>query len=182
MANPPIGVNVWEGVLGVVDIYFNNVYLGKTTADTELAIDEDLKDVIFQQDGTKYYDKVRTGIAWMLNCTFGQIDTDLAVTLLQGWVKSTTGNSVKIGRSLYQSMRNNEALPLEIRRVDSEGNPSTDPRHRIKFWLAAPQVTGNFQWGADTQRNLAVTFFIFFNENEEAFGYSGYATSVSVTA
>jgi len=181
MANPPIGINVWEGVLGVVNIYFNSVYLGKTTADTELAIDEDLKDIIFQQDGTKYQDKVRTGISWQLNCTFGQIDTDLVTTLLQGWVKSSSGNSVKIGRSLYQSMKNNESLPLEIRRVDSDGNSSTDPRHKIKFYLAAPQVTGNVMWGADTQRNLAVTFFVFWNETEGAFAYSGYASSVGLT-
>ena len=83
-------------------------------------------------------------------------------------------------RSLYFSYREN-AKPLLVRRVDSEGVSSTDPVYRLKFYSAYPEVTGNIQWGADTQRNLAVSFHIFWDETEKAFGYSGYATSLGLT-
>jgi hypothetical protein len=179
-ANPPIGNNAWEGVLGVVRIEYDNLNCGKTTADTEMVPDQDIKDIIFQQDGTKYQDKVPTGIAWMLNCTFGVITTSLLDKMLEGLRPSGSGNSLAIEKSIYFSWREN-AKVLIVRRVDSEGIASTDPRHRIKFYLAYPEITGNIQWGADTQRNLAVTFHIFWDETEKAFGYSGYATSLGLT-
>jgi hypothetical protein len=179
-ANPPIGNNIWEGVLGVVRINYNSIDLGKTTADTELVPDQDIKDIIFQQDGTKYQDKVPTGIAWMLNCTFGVITTTLLEQMLDGLDKSGGGNSLKFGKSIYFSWREN-ANPLIVRRVDSEGVASADPLHRMKFYLAYPEITGNVQWGADTQRNLAISFHLFYNETESAFGYSGYATSLGLT-
>lgn len=180
MANAPIGNNIWEGVLGVVRINFDSIDLGKTTADTELVPDQDIKDIIFQQSGTKYQDKVPTGLAWMLNTTFGEITTTLLEKMLNGLTKSGSGNSLKMTRSLYFSWRDN-AKALIVRRVDSEGVSSTDPLYRLKFYKAYPEVTGNIQWGADTQRNLAVTFHIFWDETEKAFGYSGYATSLGMT-
>jgi hypothetical protein len=179
-SNPPIGTNAWEGPLGVVNVTFNGVEMGKTTADTEIVPDEDLKDIIYQQDGTKYQDKIRTGIAWQVNVTFGEISTTLLEDLLEGWEKSAGGDSLKMNKSLYQSMRNNEAHVLKLTRVDSEGTSSTDPRHVITFYKAAAQVTGNIQWGADTQRNLAVTFYIFWDETEKAFGYSGFFSSLGM--
>ena len=179
MANPPIGNNIWEGALGVVRIRYNNLDLGKTTADTELVPDQDIKDIIYQQDGTKYYDKVPTGIAWMLNCVFGEISTSLLEQMLDGLEPSGGGNSLKMTKSLYFSWREN-AKVLIVRRVDSEGVASADPLFRLNFYAAYPEITGNIQWGADTQRNLAITFHIFWDETEQAFGYSGYATSLGL--
>lgn len=181
MANAPMGNNIWEGVLGVVDITFNNVPLGKTTAETTLAKDQDIKDIIFQQNGTKFADKVRTGLALMVNCTFGEISTALLEQMMPGWAASNSGNSLNLGRSLYQSMKDDEAKVLLLKRVDSDGNASLDLRHRLKFYKAAPEITGEIQWGADVQRNLAITFHIFWDEAEDSFGYSGYATSLGLT-
>jgi hypothetical protein len=179
-ANPPIGNNIWEGVLGVVDITFNGIALGKTTADTELVPDQDIKDIIFQQNGTKYADKVPTGIAWTLTCTFGQIDTELLALMNEGFEASGSGNSLMLGKSIYFSWAESSKVLL-VTRVDSEGSASADPLHRAKFYKAYPEITGNIQWGADTQRNLAITFHLFYDETESAFGYSGYATSLALT-
>lgn len=176
MANNPMGANFWEGVLGVVNVEFNGVDLGKTTADTEIQPDQDIKDIIFQQDGTKPADKVRTGIMFMVNCTFGEISTALIEKVMTGCVASSNGKSLKIGRALYQSMKTNESHQLVLKRVDSDGDSSTDPLYRVKFYKASAQITGNFQFGADTQRNLAVTFNVFWDETNDAFGYSGYAS------
>jgi hypothetical protein len=181
MANDPMGNNVWEGVLGVVNINFGGVELGKTTADTELVPEETLKDIIFQQNGTGFADKVRTGMAMMVNCTFGEIKTSLLEKMIKGWEKSGDGDSLKMGRSLYQSMKDHESRRLLITRVDSDGASSTNPKYRIVFYKAAPGITGNIQWGADTQRNLAVTFYIFWDEDENSFGYSGYASSLGLS-
>lgn len=176
MANNPMGANFWEGVLGVVNVEFNGVDLGKTTADTEIQVDQDIKDIVFQQDGTKFADKVRTGIAYMVNCTFGEISTSLIEKVMTGCVVSDDGQSLKMGRSIYQSMKDNESYPLVLKRVDSDGDSSANPLYRLKFYKVAAQITGNFQFGADTQRNLAVTFNVFWDETNDAFGYSGYAS------
>jgi hypothetical protein len=176
MANNPMGANFWEGVLGVVNIEFNGVDLGKTTADTEIQIDQDIKDIIFQQNGTKYSDKVRTGVVYNVTCTFGEISTSLIETVMTGNVASQDGKSLKMGRSIYQSMKDNESYPLVLKRVDSDGNSSADKLYQMKFYKASAMVTGNFQFGADTQRNIAVTFAIYWDETKDAFGYSGYAS------
>jgi hypothetical protein len=176
--NPPIGNNFIEGVLGVVRVTFNSVNMGKTTADTEIVPDQDIKDILFQQDGTKYADKVRTGIVYQVNCTFGQLTTARVAELDQGYTVSGGGNSMSMGRSLYISWLETFAAQLILTRVDSEGTSSTDPFFRMVFPKAAPEITGNYQYGADTQRNLAVTFHIFYDETLGTFGYFGYASSL----
>ncbi len=182
-ANAPIGTNIWEGVLGVVDVFFDDVYMGRTTADTELVIDQDIKDILFGQSGTKYADKVRTGIALQILATFGDITTARLEKWQKGFEKSGgSGDSVKLGRSLYQSWLQSEAKTLLLKRVDSEGNASTDPRHQLKMYKAAPEITGNFQWGPDTQRNVAMTFHCFFDTTNNAFGYSGFASSLGIAS
>jgi len=178
MANNPIGNNFIEGVIGVVNVTFDSVALGKTTADTEIVPDQDIKDIIFQQDGTKYADKVRTGIVYQVNCTFGEIDTELLVKLDRGMSKSGDGNSLKVGRNLYTSWKTSEAKELILTRVDSDGVSSTDALYKMTFYKAAPEITGAIQYGADTQRNIPVTFHIFFDDTELAFGYFGYASSL----
>lgn len=185
-ANPPIGNNFFEGVIGVVNVYFKPpgaagfTYLGKTTADTEITIDQDIKDIIFQQDGTKYADKIRTGVVHQVNATFGEIDTELLELMHNGWEASGSGNSMKLGRSLYQSWKDSEAGVLKLVRIDSEGSDSTDPFFTLNFYKAAPEITGPIQYGADTQRNLPTTFHVFWDETQGAFGYMGNASSVGL--
>jgi len=180
MANNPIGANAWEGCLGVVTVEFNGVDMGKTTADTEIVIDKDVKDIIYQQNGTKFFDKVMTGMALQVNFTIGEITTARLASAIPGWVKSTGGNSLKMGKSIYQSWKDN-AKKLVLIRVDSEGSASTDPKFKINFYKAFLEVTGNIQYGADTQRNLAITAHIFWHSTASAFGYSGYASSLGVS-
>ena len=180
MANAPIGNNFWEGVLGVVRLEFGGVSYGKTTADTEIVVDQDIKDIIFQQDGTKYADKVRTGIVYQVTATFGEIDTELLATLDQGLTASGGGNSLKISRDLYRSWKDTFADELKLIRVDSEGTASADPVFQMTFYKAAPEITGNIQYGADTQRGIAVTFHVFYDDTKKAFGYSGYESSLGL--
>lgn len=180
-ANAPIGANFWEGVIGVVNVTFDTVAMGKTTEDTEIEYIEDIKDINFAQDGTQPADKVRTGQAYQVVATFGQITTTMLEKLMPGhFTKSVVGNSAKLSRQLYRSLKDNEAAVLTLTRVDSDGQSSTDDLYILNFYEAAPMITGNFQFGADTQRNLQVTWYCFWNSTNSAFGYSGYATSLSL--
>jgi hypothetical protein len=180
MANPPIGKNFWEGPLGVVNIVYDNVDLGKTTADTELNPTFDVKDIIYQQDGTQYFDKIPTGASWILACTYGEIDTELMEKILDEVTVSAGGNSVSIGKSLYFSWRDN-AKQLEVIRVESDGVSSTDPLFKMIAPKAYPEVASGFIYGADTQRNIQVNFHIFYDDTEEVFFYNGYASSLGIT-
>lgn len=175
----PIGNNIMEGVLGVVDVDFDNIYMGRTTADTELVPEEDTKDINFQQAGTAPDDKIPTGMKWMVNATFGEI-TNARLDKLQRYVVlSGSGKSAKLKREIYVSRREN-AKVLVLTRVDSEGDKSVDPYHRMTFWKASPEVTAGIPWGADTQRGVQVTFYIFYDETNEGYGYYGYASSLGL--
>ena len=57
---------LWEGPLGVIQMGFKGYDLGKTGADTTLTPDQDIKDIMYQQDGTKAADHVRTGQEMLL--------------------------------------------------------------------------------------------------------------------
>ena len=67
-----------------------------------------------------------------------------------------------------------------MKRVDSEGTVTTDDDHIIVFYKAIPIVTGTIDWGADTQRGLEIEWHCMWDETEEAFGYSGKASSVGL--
>ena len=181
MGTTPIGNNIWEGPIGVVRIIYDSVDYGKTTADTELIKNEDVKDITYQQDGTQYYDKVPTGISYQLQVTFGEIDTALlakmhdSITLSGG-----AGNSLKVGKKLYHSWLEQAKL-LEFVHIDEDGDASSDPLHKAKAPKAYPEITSNIIWGADTQRSVQITFHIFFDSTEKLFLYSGYATSLGIT-
>jgi hypothetical protein len=177
-ANPPIGNNILEGPLGVVDIVFDSVYLGRTTADTEITAEEDNKEILYQQDGTKPDDFIPTGISYIAAVTFGEIDSGLLNKIQRGF----TGNasSGTFGKDIYVSRKDN-AKVLKIIRVDSEGQRSTDPKMIMTFYLASPEVTGSIMYGADTQRSLPCNFYIFYNKDESAFGYYGNASSQGLT-
>lgn len=180
MANPPIGNNFWEGVLGVVDVTFNSVDMGKTTDDTTITKIEDIKDIFFQQDGTQPSDKIRTGMAYQVVCTFGQITTARLDELFPGMRLSGDGNSVKLGRTLYISGKDTEAKQLELTRVDSEGNASSNALYKMVLYKAFAQITGSFIYGSDTQTGLEVTFYAFWDDSNNAFGYTGNPTSVGL--
>lgn len=179
-ANPPIGNNALEGVLGVVGVYFDGVYLGRTTADTEVVAEEDNKDILFSQTGTKPDDKIPTGISYMVNATFGEITGDLVEKLQRGF-EASAFNSGKFGRDIYVSRREN-AKVLKLIRVDSEGTASTDIAMQIVFYKASPEITGTLLgYGPDLQRNVPVSFYLFYDTTEKAFGYYGNASSMGLT-
>lgn len=179
---------LFDGPLGVVKVGFAGYDLGKTTADATLSPDQDIKDIIYQQDGTKAADNVRTGIEFMLAATFGEINTGLVKLMMSG-VTSANADSGTIGRSVYQSMRDQEAGVLKIAAVDSYGIPSENDEDIMHFYEAIPIVDGELvQWGADTQRNLPVSFKIKFSvfptphayAVDGAFGYWGDPTVENV--
>lgn len=174
---------LFDGPLGVVKVGFKGFDLGKTTADSELVPDQDVKDVLFQQDGTKAADHVRTGIEYLLNVTLGEIKTGLLDLLMAGVstkavLPSTDGGT--IDRSIYQSMLTDEAGVLRIAAVDENGVPSTVITDIMNFYVAIPIVNGNLvMWGADTQRNFPIQFrikwfqFVTPTSKIGAFGYWG---------
>jgi len=176
---------LFEGPLGVVKIGFKGYDLGKTMADSNLSPDQDVKDILYQQDGTKPSDHVRTGIEYILSCTLGEIKTGLLILLMSGLTTENTTeteDSGTIGRSIYQSMRDQEAGVLKVVSVDANGVASEEVEDRIMFYEAIPIIDGELvNWGADTQRNLPVQFRIKFHvfatgessAKVGAFGYWG---------
>lgn len=181
-----------DGPLGVVKIGFNGYDLGKTTADTNLSPDQDIKDIIYQQDGTKAADHVRTGIDVILSCTLGEISTPLLAQLMAGITSQNVdanSDSLTFDRSLYQSMRDQEAKVLKIASVNSNGVASELDEDTFLFYEAIPIISGELvNWGADTQRNLPCEFRIkwhLFSTGESstkdgAFGYLGDPTTEDV--
>ncbi len=171
--------------LGIVKIGFRGFDMGKTTAGSMLAPDEDIKDIIFQQDGTKSADTVRTGILYKLTVTFGEINTGLLVQLMAGLTSENhdpSEDSATIGRNMYQSMRDNEAGVLQIASVDSNGVASDLPEDIISVYEAVPKLTSHIlNWEADSQRNVVVEFNIYYHlfaggessTKVGAFGYWG---------
>lgn len=177
----PIGTHFFEGELGVVQLEFDGADLGLTTEDTEIEFVEDIKDILFQQKGTQPYDKIPTGSAYRIKAKFGQINNTLLEKLLRGVTKSGIGGkSLKLGRDIYRSGRVNFAKELILYRVDSEGDESTDPYFKCTFYSAMPLEFDSMPFGADTQRGLTVTFYCFFDETKNAFGYTGYASSLGL--
>jgi len=151
------------GPLGVVQVGFKGYDLGKTTADTTLVPDQDIKDINYQQDGTKPADYVKTGIQYILNAVFGEISTGL-VKLLMGGIESSepaADDGGVISRSVFKSMLNNEAGVLRVAAIDEHGVPLADYEHILNFYHVIPIISGDLiNWGVDTQRNLPVEFRI----------------------
>ena len=185
---------LFEGPLGVVQIGFKGYDLGKTTADSNLTPDQDIKDILYQQDGTKAADHVRTGIDYMLAVTFGEIKTGLLALMMAGVSSQNTNpldDSGTIDRSIYQSMRDVEAGVLRIAAVDENGEAFSYLEHLMNFYEAIPIVNGELvNWGADTQRNFPVEFRIKWHKfgtgesttKSGAFGYWGDPTVEDVPA
>ena len=174
-----------DGPLGVVKLGFKGYDLGKTTAETTMKLDQDIKDIIYQQDGTKAADKVRTGQVVMISGTLGEVKTK-TLALLQAGI--TAGHASAdddfgvIGRSVYQSMRENEVGGLKIAACSADGLPSEEPEDQLCFYEAIFNLTRNFiNWGADVQRALPFEIYVFFHPFEAgesethrgAYGYWG---------
>lgn len=171
--------------LGVVQVGFNGFDMGKTTADSMLTPDQDIKDILYQQDGTKAADSVRTGLEYILKVTFGEINTGLLLQLMSGLSSENhdpAEDSMTFGRCLYRSMRDDEAKVLRVVAVDCDGIPSALDADILNWYEAIPIVNADLiVWGADTQRNIPVEFKIkyhIFADGESttktgAFGYFG---------
>lgn len=159
-----------SGPLGNVYVGFDGYKLGKTTEDTALNKDEDVKDILFSQDGTKPADHVSTGMLMMVTATFGEIKTSLLKKILytfnsQAAEDGSGDDSGTFGRRIYSSLRNTVAKTLRIWATDSDGNILEDDENMINFYEAVPVIDENIiNWGADTQRNLPVSFMIYFHE------------------
>jgi len=185
---------LFSGPLGVVRIGFKGYDLGKTTDDAVLTPDQDIKDILYQQDGTKAADHVRTGVDMILSVTLGEINTSLLALLMSGvesaLISAATDHGT-VNRSIYQSMRTNEAGALKVAAVDENGAAYATLINIMMFYEAIPIINGDLvNWGADSQRNLPVEFRIKWHEfstgestlKTGAFGYWGDPTSEDVPA
>jgi hypothetical protein len=185
-----------RGPLGNVLINFDGDDLGKTTEDTALTKIEDVKDIIYSQDGTQPADHVSTGMLMQLNATFGEIRTTLLAKILYSFstqaADPSTDDSGTFGRYIYLSLRDNKAKKLIITATDSDGAKRTVDDDILNFYESVPIIDENLiNWGADTQRNLPARFVIYYNSfgasqisggPAGAFGYYGSATTELVPA
>ena len=178
------------GPLGVVQIGFKGYNLGKTTKDTILKPDQDIKGIKYQQQGTKDADHVRTGIEYVLSATFAEISTNLLKLLMSG-LSSVGVDSMTLGRNIYSSMLDTEAGVLRVVAVDENGIPSELIKNIMNWYEAIPLINGDLiDWGNDTQREFPVDFRIkyhVFATGESstkygAFGYMGDPTVEDVPA
>jgi hypothetical protein len=174
-----LGNNFMEGPLGVVRFEFDGLDLGKTLGGAEIEFIEDVFDIMYDQDGTQPGDKVTTGCAWQVTTQLAQQTLERLDKVMKGLTRA--GNSAKLGRELYQSAKENKAAVLRVYRVDSEGSEAADAHFVLTFYKAWPQVTGPVAYGPDSQRALPVTFYCFWDDTNEAFGYFGNASSVGLT-
>ena len=184
------------GPLGIVQIGFKGYDLGKTTADSVLAVEEDIKDINYQQDGSKPADHVRTGVVWVLSATFGEIKTGLLALLMSGISSSEpVDDGGIIDKSVFKSMLDNEAGVMKVAAVDEFGVALADLEHILNFYHVIPIIPGELiNWGVDTQRNLPVEFRIKYHNwttvelaalsrtEGGAFGYWGDPSVENVTA
>jgi len=181
MANAPMGSDFIQGVLGVVRLTFDGTELGKTVDEANIEFIEDIKDIMFAQDGTQPSDKVPTGQAYQVTCKLGQQTWARLDKLMRGVTIAGDG-SVALGADLYRSGKDTFSKVLVITRVDSDGDAWTDPMYRLTFYKAFPTVTGPIaNFGPDTQRTVDVQFYMFRDStHDNAFGFMGYSTSLGL--
>lgn len=178
--------------LGVVKLGWKGFDLGKTTEESMISPDTDVKDINYQQDGTKPADHVITGEEYICKAVFGEIKTSLLALLKYGIESGNTNpltDYADVNRQQYQSMRENHNGPLKIVAVGANGTPLTDAPSIGYFYEAIPLIDGALiNWGADTQRNLTVNFKIKWHpfaegesvSKEGSFGYWGDPTAIDL--
>lgn len=158
------GSKLFAGPIGVVILGFEGYNLGKTTQESKLSPDLDIKDINYQQLGTKPADHVITGADWLVDAVLAEVKTETLKVLFPYLVASsgTPGaDSGVIKADMYESMVSKYAGVLKIASVNASGAPSTEVEDTMYFYIAIPIINGDLiNWGADTQRELPVQFRI----------------------
>ena len=158
-----------NGPLGNCLIGFDGYMLGLTNADTSIKSDDDIKEIMYSQEGTKASDHVITGQLVMIEATFAEIKTSLLAKLKFGFtsqaVPGSGNDSGTLSRYIYTSLKNNKAKALRVYATDPNGVPLLGDESVINAYLAVPIVNENLiNWGADSQRGLTVQFMIYFKK------------------
>lgn len=157
----PYGSKLFDGPLGVVQLGFAGYNLGYTNADTILKPDADIKDIMAQQTGTKARDHTVTGTDWTLTATMTEISTELLKVVAPYFIESSgsAGNDHGFFKAdQYTSLKDTIAGVLRVAPVVNQV-PSEDIEDIINFYTVIPKIDGDLiNWGADSQRNLPVTF------------------------
>lgn len=183
-------IPLFEYPLGQCLVYFNGFLLGKTTSDTILKVDRDIKEILYSQDGTKPQDWVCTGEIYSMDLTLGQTTDELISILDKSWVIDRDGNGL-LDRDLYESYKDNRAGQLKMIKVDGNGQPISGDTYVFNFYEAIPIINGEImQFGADTQKNFQLTInfgYKVFEPGESStrfggYGYIGDATVLDVPA
>lgn len=188
----PIAGNspLFEYPLGQCLLYFSGFLLGKTTDDTILKLDRDIKDIMFSQTGTKAVDWVCTGELYSVEATMGETTEELISILDKSWVVDNVGNAF-LKKDLYESYLANRAAELKIVKVDGNGTPISGDTYTFNFYQAVPIVNGDImQFGADSQKGLKLLINITsreFTAGESStysggYGYIGDPTVLDVPA
>lgn len=172
------GTNIFDTPLGVVFIDYKGVDLGKTTDATKLMNEEDLKDILYQQNGTKPFTKIRTGVSWMIQCVLGNPGLQRLGLINPNMKPSPSFISMDFSRQLFVDLQD-EAGRLVVTEMINNIR-STDPKRIMVFPKAAARMTTEIGWGVDLQRTVGVEFWCFVNEATQSFGYSGYASSLGL--
>lgn len=181
-SNPPIGNEFFDGPLGVVDVYFDNEYMGRTTEDTNIEWIEDIADIFYAQNGTQPADKIPTGQAYQITTNFAELNAPRIAKLNRGATVSSSGKSLCLGPDLYRSGIENFSKKLELRRVDSAGNATTDPFFTLVCLKAFPTQNSPFLFGPETQRTTEYIFYIFKDPTTGIYIYTGYPSSNGIAA
>jgi hypothetical protein len=155
------GSGLTAGPLGVVQIGFEGYDLGKTVDAATLKPDLDVKDIMYQQNGSKAKDHVITGADWILAGSFGEINTELLKIIAPYLVASSGSAGSDSGyfkADLYESLLDTVAGVVKVASVTQQV-PSTDVEDTMYFYLGIPIINGDLiNWGADVQRNLPFEF------------------------
>lgn len=175
MGQTPLGNDFWDGPVGVVGLKWNGVNLGKTNADTTISTILAFTEVMHNDDGTEFYDKVFSGKRKELACTLSEITSERLALLMDSFEKSA-GGSTKEGRKLFHSMRD-QAAELEIYLLDEDSEATTDPLFICKAPLAYPEQTSEFTRGPGVQTSVSFTFHLFYDPTQKCFIYTGAISS-----
>jgi hypothetical protein len=151
------GSGLLTGPLGVVQIGYKGYDLGMTVDAATLKPDLNIKDILYQQKGTKAADHVITGADWMLSGSFGEINTQLLKIIAPYLVGSngTSGSdSGTFKASLYESLLETVADVVKVAQVVDQV-PSESVEDTMYFYKGIFLINADLiNWGADVQRNL----------------------------
>jgi len=151
------GSDLLSGPLGVVQLGYKGYDLGLTVDTTTLKPDLDVKDIMFQQKGTKPADHVITGADWLLAGSFGEIKTELLKIIAPYIFKSagSLGNDSGVFTAeLYESLLETVAGTVRVSSVKDQ-TPSEVVENSMYFYLGIFLINAELiNWGADVQRNL----------------------------